>query len=178
MTNKSWITRRPPIFLLAGLLLAWLCAGGTASAQKLMSSSAWRSQTIDNWKIPRGTKINVRTTEAIKFNGCDGQSFRGIVDRDVFGDSGNVLIYKGSDVELVPRRISDNQVTLDINSIAVNGERFKAQSARPGEERDVVTAENVRTPGVEITRPNEIVDIPEEVLMTFRLTVPFVPQKG
>ena len=176
INTKSSVAGRPFIFLLIGLVISCLFVSGTASAQKQLSSSAWRSVTIDG-KIPAGTKIKVRTTEAIKLSDCDNQTFHGVVDRNVFGNQGgNVLIYRGTDVQLIARCLPDNTVALDVASIAVNGEQFGPENPRVGEERDVVSAETVRSPGIEIITPAAVIDLPGELLITFRLKVPFAVQ--
>src|SRR5215469_14687150 len=111
MTNgKSSWAQRPLVFILAGLL-CWFCAEGIASAQKMMTSSAWRTQTIDT-NIPKGTKIRVRTTEAIHPGNCGDQAIQGVVDRDVVGGYGQVLISKGAPVVLTAMSTANNQVTL------------------------------------------------------------------
>src|SRR5215469_14798093 len=127
MTNgKSSWAQRPLVFILAGLL-CWFCAEGIASAQKMMTSSAWRTQTIDT-NIPKGTKIRVRTTEAFNPSNC-GESFQGIVDRDVTGDYGQVLIPKGAPVVLTATSTGNNQVTLLLASVVTNDELFGAEGS-------------------------------------------------
>jgi hypothetical protein len=131
----------------------------------MLSGSNWRSQTIDT-KIPKGTKIKVRTAETIEATACDGQLFPGIVDRDVIGSSGNVLVYKGEVVCLRARRTSDNQIALDVNSINTNDERFVAMT--PRYERECAPIASTAT-GMAMTCN----DIPCGSLIIFRLTVPF-----
>src|SRR5215831_5573076 len=133
MTNgKSSRAQRPFVFLLAGLLCLF-CAEGIASAQKMMTSSAWRTQTIDTG-IPKGTKIRVRTTEAINPSNCGAQSFQGVVDRDVTGGYGQVLIAKGDPVVLTATSTANNQVTLVLASFVTNAELFGAQGSTLEEE--------------------------------------------
>src|SRR5262249_22753728 len=42
--------------------------------------------------------------------------------------NGRVAIPKGSDVELVVRRVGDNEVALDLDSIMINGERYGVEA--------------------------------------------------
>jgi hypothetical protein len=75
-------------------------------------------------RIDAGTTIQVRTIEEINANDSDGEVYPGVVDKDVLTRNGRIAIPKGSDVELIVRRISDNEVALDLDSIVMNGERY------------------------------------------------------
>jgi hypothetical protein len=71
-----------------------------------------------------GTNITVRTNESIRANNDDGRIYSGFVARDVLDRNGNTAIPRGSNVELVVRRISRNAVTLDLDSVMIHGERY------------------------------------------------------
>jgi len=87
-------------------------------------ASAQRSAVIDS-----GTTIHVRTIDDINTKDADGQVFPGVVDADVMGRNGRIVIPRGSDVELVVRNVSDNNdVALDLDSIMVNGERYSVEA--------------------------------------------------
>src|SRR5437762_1315026 len=90
--------------LLAGAVLWTLSFAIGASAQS--------SGTID-----AGTTITVRTNEQINASKSDGRVFTGVVDQDVVNRSGNVAIPRGSNVELLVRKISNNEVALDLDSV-------------------------------------------------------------
>jgi hypothetical protein len=126
----------------------------------MMSSSAWRSVSMTANTIPAGTRVTVRTIEAIDPETPDGYPLKGVVTRNVFGSMGNVLIDKGTKVELIARRVSDNQVDLDLNCIAINGQPFAAKTPGFGEHSVPVAA----------------ADVPSGTLLRFRLAVPFVVQ--
>src|SRR5215470_2047302 len=98
---KSSAAKRPLFFLFVGLVLWMLSFAGTAHAQV----------------IPAGTTIDVRTTQGIDTRDSNGRVFHGVVEHDVFGRNGNLVIPRGSDAELVVRRISDNEVALDLDSV-------------------------------------------------------------
>src|SRR5688572_30153677 len=98
--------------LLAGVLIYALCFADDASAQ--------RSRAV----IDAGTTIAVRTTETINAKDSDGRVFTGVVDQDVVGRNGVVAIPRGSDVELVVKSISDNEVALDLDAVMINQQRF------------------------------------------------------
>jgi hypothetical protein len=81
--------------------------------------------------IPAGTELVIRTNEAINSRtaGVD-QTFAAQVDQDVVGDSGRVLIPRGSDARLVITRIDNGGATgtpelmLDVQSVRVNGRSY------------------------------------------------------
>ncbi|OFW39503.1 MAG: hypothetical protein A3J28_14450 [Acidobacteria bacterium RIFCSPLOWO2_12_FULL_60_22] len=74
--------------------------------------------------IGAGTTISVRTNEAIDARNSDGVVFGGVVNQDVTDSNGNVAIPKGSNVELIVRNLSNNELALDLDSVTVNGQRY------------------------------------------------------
>ena len=74
--------------------------------------------------IDAGTTIQVRTNEQINTDTADGRVYTGVVDKDVTGTNGRLVIPKGSNVELIARKTSKNELALDMNSITVNGRRY------------------------------------------------------
>jgi Ca2+-binding EF-hand superfamily protein len=74
--------------------------------------------------IGAGTTISVRTNEAIDAKNNDGQVFGGVVNQDVADSNGNIAIPKGSNVELVVRNFSNDELALDLDSVTVNGQRY------------------------------------------------------
>ena len=75
--------------------------------------------------VPSGTEITVRTTDRIEAKSAnDGRIYRGVVDQDVQDRSGRVVIPRGSDAELIVRSASDRNLTLDLDSVSVNGQRY------------------------------------------------------
>lgn len=162
------LAHRALMYSIVGFLVFCLCFGGTARAQKMLSGSNWRSQTIDT-KIPKGTKLRVRNVETIQPTNCDGQLFPGIIDHDVVGGMGNVLAYKGEAVSMVANCTSGNEITLDLNSIATNGEHFVAETQ--GERESEAMAPNT------IVTATSRGEVPAGSLIVFRLTVPFDAQR-
>jgi hypothetical protein len=105
-------------------------------------ASAQRAAVIDP-----GTTIYVRTIAQINTKDADGRVFPGVVDQDVLSRNGRIAIPHGSDVELVVRKLSDEEVALDLDSIVVNGERYSVdaeQSVLESERREGLGA-NKRT---------------------------------
>jgi len=76
--------------------------------------------------IPRDTTIIVRTNETIHIAATegDGRVYPGTVDSDVFDRDGNLLVPRGSNAELIVRRIGRDEVAVDLDSITVNGHRY------------------------------------------------------
>ena len=112
------MVRHTFISVLIATVFFALCLGGTANAQRLSSGT-----------IDAGTAITVRTTEDINTSNADGRIFHGVVDQDVRDRNGNLAIPRGSDAELIARKMSNNEVALDLDSLTVNGQRFGVESA-------------------------------------------------
>jgi hypothetical protein len=108
---------------LIGALILSLCITTGANAQV--------GGTIDS-----GTTIMVRTNQDINASNSDGRAFSGVVDQDVMNRRGEVAIPRGSDVELVVRNVSNNEVALDLNAVTVNGQRYAIDT-----QNNVVTSE-------------------------------------
>ena len=74
--------------------------------------------------VGTGTSISVRTSERIDVKKSDGRVFTGVVDQDVADANRNVAIPKGSNAELIVRKASNKDLTLDLESVTVNGHRY------------------------------------------------------
>lgn len=98
--------------------------------------------------LQSGTEISVRTNENINSSDTsDNRFYSAVVSRDVMDDHGQVVIPRGSDAQLIVRRLSNNTVALDLQSISVNGQRFNVDTAEvteQGQAREGV-GENRRT---------------------------------
>ena len=100
--------------------------GRSGTAAKSTAQTAARTVVL-----PAGTEISVLTNENIDSStGKEGQTFRADIADDVMNDSGQVVIPKGSEAELVIRKVSAGGVTqnpevaLDLQSIKVGGHRY------------------------------------------------------
>ncbi len=71
-----------------------------------------------------GTTIMVRTNERIDTRKLDGRVFSAVVQTDVLDAGGNVAIPRGSEAELLVRSATNRELTLDLDSVIVNGERY------------------------------------------------------
>src|SRR5437762_11613845 len=68
--------------------------------------------------IDAGTTIQVRTNEQINTDTSDGRVYTGVVDQQVTSTNGRLAIPKGSNVELIVRKTSNNNdLTLDMGPI-------------------------------------------------------------
>ncbi|MFN0172699.1 MAG: hypothetical protein ACKV22_40485 [Bryobacteraceae bacterium] len=97
--------------------------------------------------IGTGTIISVRTNETIDVKTSDGRVFTGVVDQDVRDANGSVAIPRGSNAELIVKKASNKDLSLDLESVTVNGQRYAVTadaSRMSGGRRDGV-GKNKRT---------------------------------
>jgi len=80
--------------------------------------------------LPPGTVIAIRTNERIEArNAAEGQTFVAQVEQDVRDTDGMVAIPRGSDARLITRRVGDDgDITLDIDSVVVQGRRYRVST--------------------------------------------------
>ena len=162
-----------------------LCLSPLATAQD-RDRDRDRARDEDRGRIGRlepGTVIPVRTNEFIDSNRGDKRIYHGVADQDVRGDRGRIVIPRGASVELVVRVAADNDLTLDLESVVVNGQRYgvRTEPKRIEARRDnsivggIVGAIN----GGEAR--GRAVRIPRDTVVTFRLERPLelgVPDRG
>ena len=98
-------------FVGCGSSLFLLPLAGVATAQS--------GGTIDS-----GMNIAVRTNEEIKVNKSDGRVYSGEVEEDVRDTRGQVALPRGSHVELMVRSVADNEYSVDLESVTVDGRRL------------------------------------------------------
>ncbi len=85
--------------------------------------------------VSAGTEIQVRTDQSIsvKDTGRAGETYSGTIANDVLDKNGSLAIPKGSRAQLrvVPVQDSSGKtgsLSLDLDSVTVNGQRYKMQS--------------------------------------------------
>ena len=104
----------------------------TTSSANTPSSGAKAAATPGRTVVlPAGTEIEVLTNENIDSSSAkEGQTFRADVAENITNSSGQVVIPKGSEAELVIRKVNTGgvtgtpEVTLDLQSIKVGGRRY------------------------------------------------------
>lgn len=96
--------------------------------------------------IPSGTKIEVRTTDTIDAsNASDGRVYTGTVARAVTDTNGNVVIPQGSNAELMVRQVGSNEMSVDLDSVSVNGRRYSVQASSSNRTERAGVGKNKRT---------------------------------
>jgi hypothetical protein len=78
--------------------------------------------------VATGTTLAVRTNEEINVFKADGRVFSGAINEDVRDSRGQVAIPRGTYVEMLVKRVSDDEYALDLESISVNGTRMAVQT--------------------------------------------------
>jgi hypothetical protein len=142
----------------------------TASAQD--RGRGWDRESFT--RLDPGTTISVRTSETIDVTRADYRVHYATVDRDVRGENGRMAIPRGSVVELMVRTAPDNDLVLDLESVAVDGRRYaistdqtRIASGAPG---GLVASIFGAIPGVDIR--GRAVRVPRGSLLSFRLERP------
>ncbi len=91
---------------------------------------------METYEVPIGTKIAVRTDEAIDSSTVnEGQEFGGEVTKDVLGVGGEMAIPKGSPARIVILSASQggrirgaSDLVLDLKSVTINGRRYNIET--------------------------------------------------
>jgi hypothetical protein len=125
-------------------------------------------------RLEPGTVIPVRTNEFIDSDKGDNRIYHGIVDQDVRGENGRIVVPRGANVELIVRIAADNDLTLDLDSVVVNGQRYgiRTEPKRVDAHRDnsVIGGIVGAISGGEAR--GRAVRIPKDTIVTFRLARP------
>jgi hypothetical protein len=144
--------------VMCGVLAMSLCASTAVSAQEVR-------------RLEPGTTISVRTNDTIDVDRQDNRVYTGIVDQDVRGNEGRIVIPRGSPVELFVRVARDNDLILDLESVVANGVRYavKTDPNRAESRRDdsLVGAIVGAIRGGEVR--GRAVKIPRDSVISFRL---------
>jgi hypothetical protein len=83
-------------------------------------------------QLDPGTEITVRTDESINLDRWDrGRIYPAVVDRDIYARDGDLAVPRGAPAELIVRQVGPNELTLDLESITVQGRRYVINA--PGE---------------------------------------------
>jgi hypothetical protein len=102
--------------------------------------------------LPSGTELTVRTAEDIDSStAVVDQTFSAIVERDIRGESDNVIIPSGSHAVLVVREVSSGGTTgspdivLDMQSMTVSGRRYLVSTTDLSKDSGTGIGKNRRT---------------------------------
>jgi len=141
-------TRKLLLFLVLG---CWIATASLAYAQ-YGTPSGTQANTVSDVTLPAGTAISVRTNEAIDSSSAsEGQTYTAVVVDDVKGSSGEILIPKNSDAQLVIRKVATGgttgspELTLDLNSVTVNGRNYLVSTADVSKKGNSGIGKNKRT---------------------------------
>ncbi len=141
-------TRKLLLFLVLG---CWIATASLAFAQ-YGTPSGTQANTVSGLTLPAGTAISVRTNQAVDSrNASEGQTYSAVVVDDVKGSSGEILIPKNSDAQLVIRKVATGgttgspELTLDLNSVTVNGRNYLVSTADVSKKGNSGIGKNKRT---------------------------------
>jgi hypothetical protein len=130
--------------LLAALLLSTLSYGQNNDPRRYGRQNEGRRQAPES--IPVGTAIAVRTNQPIDMRDrSDGRVFTGTIDDDVVNPDGIVLIPRGSQAELIVNNVGDREMTVDMESVTVNGRRYMVSTEDYEQSRRSGVGSNKRT---------------------------------
>jgi hypothetical protein len=120
-------------------------AGSAASPSYRPAPSTARSEMV----VPSGTEISVRNNDEI--DSSEGRTFSAVIANDVTGTSGEVLIPKSADAELVLRQVTSGgttgspEITLDLQSVTIHGHRYEVSTTDLPEGNNKGLGKNKRT---------------------------------
>ena len=127
-------------------------AATKAESAKGESNSAVLGQNRKSVTLPAGTEIAVLTNQNIDSGSANqGQTFPADVAENVMNSSGQVVVPKGSEAELVVRNVagggvtSNPEVTLDLQSVKVGGRRYMVNTQDLAQQGEGSLGANKRT---------------------------------
>lgn len=96
--------------------------------------------------LSRGTKIKVRTDTSIPAKPLIGTAYSASVSEDVVGSTGQVVIPRGAQAQMVASATSDQkEVVLDLRSVVVNGRKYNLTTLTTGKKSADGLGANTRT---------------------------------
>lgn len=111
-------------------LLALIGAVPALVAQDSTTATTARSRSRVAAYVSPGTEIQVRTDQAIDVKDAAraGETYTGSIANEVLDSKGRVAIPKGSRAELRVLASQNKDLTLDLQSVTVNGRRYRIES--------------------------------------------------
>jgi len=121
-----------------------------------------------------GTVIPVRTNETIDVDKGDNRVYTGVVDQEVRNNDDRLVIPRDSKVELTVRTSRDNDLSLDLESVVVNGQRYavKADPKRIESQQDDSLVGGIIGAIKGGQTRGRTVKVPRDTVVTFRLQRP------
>jgi hypothetical protein len=160
--------------LLTVFLSSPLCLAQDRDRDRDRDRDGDRDRGMMSTRLEPGTVIPIRINESIDVERKDNRVYTGIVDQNVRGENGRTAIPRGATAELIVRVAHDNDLILDLESVAVNGQRFaiRTDPNRVESERDnsLVGAIVGAVKGGQIR--GRAVRIPRDTVVSFRLERP------
>jgi hypothetical protein len=118
--------------------------------------------------LDRGMSIPVRTTEAVDASRQDYRVYTGVVDQDVRSANGGIAVPRGATAELMARSDRNGGLTLDLESVTVDGHRYAVKTeAHTMRSNDLVGTIVGAIAHGNVHGTN--VNVPRDTVMTFRL---------
>jgi len=122
-------------------------AGAPASAgNKSADNRGYSNAPIkDVMALPAGTAISVRSNENINTQSAtETRSYSAQVSQDVVDSRGNIAIPRGSGARLIVRRLGDGVLALDLQSVAVSGQRYVVDAGEAAQGAQQASADTAR----------------------------------
>jgi hypothetical protein len=120
--------------MLRNLSLTCVMLAATAFAQNYPDS------------IPAGTRIRVRADQTIDARAdAQGRVYPATIAEDVYSSDGRLMIPRGSRAELIADRAGEHEMTVDLESITMNGRRYMVDASTYERSRRSGVGANKRT---------------------------------
>lgn len=96
--------------------------------------------------LSKGTKIKVRTDTSIPAKPALGTAYSANVSEDVLGSTGQVVIPRGAQAQMIASATSDKkEVVLDLRAVVVNGRKYNLTTLTTGKRSADGLGANTRT---------------------------------
>jgi hypothetical protein len=96
--------------------------------------------------IQAGTQIRVRTGQTIDVRDySDGRVYTGTVVDDIVAPDGRIIIPRGAKAELIVQNVREHDMTVDLESISVDGRRYMVTADAYDSSRRTGVGANKRT---------------------------------
>lgn len=155
----------------------------------------------DRQEIPAGTEIPIRLDESINVKERTKGTSRGSVAQDVVGTDGILLIPRGAEAELRAVDLGNNDLTVDLESVTIDGRRYTVNAAEYDRAHNTGVEINKRTGefvgggalfgtivgapaggaaggGAQVLTRGRVLNVPAETILRFKLNQPLEVREG